>query len=100
MSIYPYIFVGSLILIAGMIAARLMYEKFHDYDDHFFHDLLTHRARKIDWKIQENVQKFKNFLRYFNRKTFALFIHLSIEKVEEYFHKMTNYVRNKFPHHK
>ena len=100
MSIYPYIFVISLFLIVGMIAVRLMYEKFHKHDEHFLHGLLTHRARKIDWKIQNHVSKFKNFIRYFNKKTFSLLIHLVIENVEEYFHKMTSYVKNKFPPHK
>ena len=39
-----------------------MYEKFHEQDEHFLHGLLTHRARKIDWKIQNHVIKFKHFL--------------------------------------
>ncbi len=97
MSIYFYIFLGSLVLIVGMFAARLLYEKLHD--EHIFHRLVTWRARKMDWHLKERIQKYRRFLRYFNKKTFSLFIHLVIEVTEEYFHKITKFIKSKLPHH-
>jgi len=95
---YAIIFAVSLVLILGMLFARVLYTKLHD--GHFFHKLVTHKARKVNASLKERYRKFRRFLRYFNRKTFSLFIHLVIEKVEEWFHRATDFVRSKFPHHK
>ena len=102
MFIYSIIFVSSLVLIVGMLTARLLYEKLHD--EHLFHKLVTSQARRADWHLKERFakasQKIKIYFGYFNKKTFSLLIHLVIEKVDHYFHKVTDFVKNKFPHHK
>lgn len=100
MSVYTIMFAGSLVLILGMIASRILYERLHDEDEHFFHRMLTHRARRMNLSLKGGIKKCKQILKYFNKKTFALFVHLVIESVEEYFHKAMDFVRSKFPHHK
>lgn len=97
---YIIIFSVSLVLIAGMIVARLLYEKLHKHDEHFFHWLVTHRARRANWSIQDKYEQMKRFVGYFNRKTFHLFVHLIIDWFEEYFQKAARFVKSKFPHHK
>lgn len=96
--ILSIVFFISLILIVGMIVARLLYEKLHD--EHFFHRLVTHRARKADWHIKERFENATKYLRYINKKTFSLLVHLIIEEIEHYFHRLTKFVKSKFPHHK
>jgi hypothetical protein len=98
MSIYLIIFASSLVLIVGMIAARILYKKLHD--EHLFHKLVTHKARQANVKLQEKVRKGRKVMRYFNKKTFSLLVHLVIEEIEEYFHKVTDFIRRRFPHHK
>lgn len=93
---YLIIFCASLFLIVGMLTARILYKKLHD--EHVFHKIVTFRARKVDLHIKERLKKFKRFLRYFNKKTFTLFIHLLIEETEYYFHKLTDFIKSKFPH--
>ena len=95
---YSIIFGASLVLILGMLGARVLYGKLHD--GHAFHRIVTHRARKANDRLKDRYKKTRRFLRYFNRKTFSLFIHLVIEQIEEYFHKATDFVRSKLPHHK
>jgi len=99
---YEIIFGISLVLIIGMIVVRILYEKLHD--QHVFHRVVTDRARRADWKLQDRLKeggmRTRRFLRYFNKRTLVLLLHYCIEKVEGYFHKVTDFVRSKFPHHK
>ncbi len=99
---YLIIFLSSLVLIVAMLGARILYRNLHD--GHFFHKLVTHRARKADWHLKERFEQFshamRRYLSYFNKKTFSFLICVTIEKIEHYFHKMTTFVKNKFPHHK
>lgn len=95
---YTIIFLVSLFLIVGMLTARFLYRKLHD--EHFFHRFVTYRARNANVALKARYRKFRRILRYFNRKTFSLFIHLVIEKIEELFHKATDFVRSMFPRQK
>ena len=96
--IFSVIFFISLLLVVGMVAARLLYEKLHD--EHLFHKWVTHPARNANLYLKVRIKKVQRLIRYCNKKTFSLFIHLVMEKLEEHFHKITDWVRSKFPHHK
>lgn len=98
MSIYLIIFASSLVLIVSMIVARILYEKLHD--EHFFHRVVTHRARRANLSLKDKMKKGRKIMRYFNKKTFALLVHLIIEEIEDYFHKATDFMKRKFPRHK
>jgi hypothetical protein len=98
MPIYSIIFASSLVLIIGMILARLLYEKLHD--GHFFHKVVTHRARKANVKLKTKMKRVRRIIRYFNKKTFTLLLHLLIEEIEDKFHKATDWAKSKLPHHK
>ncbi len=95
MPIYFYIFVVSAVVIVLMILSRVLYVTLHD--EHFFHRLVSHRARKVDHVLRRKIAEVRKFLRYFNRRTFHLLIHLIIEEVEERFSKAMDFVRRKFP---
>lgn len=95
---YTIIFFSSLVLMIGMIVARFLYKKLHE--EHVFHRVVSHRAKTVNAHLMKKVKKGKRVIRYMNKKTFSLLVHYWIENIEIWFHKATDYVRSKLPHHK
>jgi hypothetical protein len=96
MLIYSIIFFSSLVLMVGMLISRFLYEKLHE--EHVFHRVVAVRAKKVDAVLKKKFRKVRRFLKYFNKKTFALLVHFVIEEIEERLKKFADFIRSRLPH--